>query len=192
MFNLSLPEKHFQTPNYQYISAKVYYEYQRKMRNKRKLHEEKLRQAKEVGEGEQEQPEEEQKQPAEETAEEPQYEERNWYECVLEGPTLIRIEITNKTTITTKVNVQVLLDSEDPAVQANAYLPESGFSTTVFRGDTETAAILTKLDPSKPFGPFKVEIQSKWKSYGSYGGGIQSGSSYYNQGSTSTFLTGES
>ena len=86
----------------------------------------------------------------------------NWAISKEITPILLRIEITNTSGKTVKVGVKIVKDGEE---EPNVNLPLSGFKVQVF-GGTQTsphlAGILQKIDPTKPFGKFKLEVEAKF------------------------------
>ena len=80
---------------------------------------------------------------------------------VFVDPLLLRVEVLNKVGKTLKVGINIKKDGEE---DANVRLPVGGIKVKVFSGmtDASLAGILQKINPTKPFGKFTLEIEAQY------------------------------
>lgn len=112
---------------------------------------------------------------------------RQWHDHSLVGEVLLKIDVENTSgeQIKVEVGIQEAADSTQPL---NCRLPKTNYFTQVYaKGLTvrPVMALIQKIDPSKPFGSFKITISAKrmrqnFSNVGrSYGAGADSTNKYY-------------
>jgi hypothetical protein len=81
---------------------------------------------------------------------------RNWFENKREGPVMLKVQVTNKEKKKVKVRVGLQIVGEE----ANVRVPESMIKERFFDADTKCILHLEKVDPRKPWGSLKINVEA--------------------------------
>lgn len=87
---------------------------------------------------------------------------RQWHDHSLVGEVLLKIDIEN--TCREQIKVEIGIASEDDSKPLNCKLPVTSYYTQIYAKGMSVRpvmALIQKIDPSKPFGNFKLTIGAK-------------------------------
>lgn len=88
---------------------------------------------------------------------------RQWHDHSLVGEVLLKIDVENTCREQIKVEIGIHAD-EDSDKPLNCHLPLTSYYTQIYAKGMSVRpvmALIQKIDPSKPFGDFKLTIGAK-------------------------------